>query len=263
MKIKTAVCSSAGVKRRVNQDNFYVNGYINKKHDVYILKSFLSSSKEQLLCICDGMGGEEYGEIASLLAVQKVGKYKNKYGSIIKNFERHAEAFALSANKKICEYMISNDIDSMGSTLAFLCVAPKERQAVAANVGDSKIYLFRNGKLLKLSTDHNSAQRLVELGIISEDEARTHKDKSQLTQYLGIPQEEMIIEPEISDCVLLNKGDIFLLCSDGLTDMLECNEIENIISARASVRSKCKKLVYQANRNGGVDNVTVVLCEVL
>lgn len=263
MKIKTAVCSSAGVKRRINQDNFCINGFINKKSKPFMIKSFFSSSSEQMLCICDGMGGEECGEIASLLAVQKLSSYLKKYDSFVEKFDRHSQAFALSANKTICEYMSNNSIESMGSTFALLCISPKTREAVAANVGDSKVYLYRNNLLTKLSVDHNAAQRLVDLGMISEEEALTHKEKSKLTQHLGIPSEEMIIEPAISDSILLHKGDMFLICSDGLTDMLTYTDIINIFSRKLSVKAQCKALVDKANANGGVDNITVITCKVV
>lgn len=263
MRTKVAVCSDVGKHRGVNQDNFFINGFVNENHRTRIIRSFFASKKEQVICVCDGMGGEMHGEIASLIAVKKMRSYSDKHGRFIDDFEQHAKTYIDRANKAICDYIDTHDRETMGSTLALLCISIKNRFAMAANVGDSKIFLFRAGILTKLSIDHNEAQRLVDLEIISEEEARTHKDKSKLTQHLGIPPEEMIIEPSISDSVLLNKGDMFLICSDGLTDMLNYAEITNVLSQRSSVKARCKALVDKANSNGGVDNITVVICEVV
>lgn len=263
MRIKTAVCSSVGVKRRINQDNFYVNGFTNANSKAYIMKTFWASSSEKTLCICDGMGGEECGEIASLLAVETLSTYIKKHGSLTDKFDRYIQAFTLSANRVLCDYMKSNGIDAMGSTYALMCVSPESGTAMAANVGDSKVYMYRDGFLSKLSVDHNEAQRLVELEMLSDEKALTHEKKSKLTQHLGIPPEEMLIEPTISECVSLHKGDIFLLCSDGLTDMLNFAEIVEILSRKNSVKAQCKALVDTANAHGGTDNTTVILCKVI
>lgn len=263
MRIKTAVCSSAGIKRQINQDNFYVNGFTNAKSKACIMKTFWASSSEKTLCICDGMGGEDCGEIASLLSVETLDSCIKKNGNMEDEFERYIQAFTLSANRTLCDYMRSNGIDSMGSTFALMCVSPKSGKAMAANVGDSKVYMYRDGLLSKLSVDHNEAQRLVELEMLSEEKALTNTKKSTLTQHLGIPPEKMIIEPAISECVSMHKGDIFLLCSDGLTDMLSYAEIVKILSQKSTVKAQCRALVDSANAHGGKDNTTVILCKVI
>ena len=86
-----------------------------------------------------------------------------------------------------------------------------------------------------------------------------HKDKSKLTQHLGIFQEEMVLEPFITDNIILEKDDLFMICSDGLTDMLNYEQIAEILKSNASLKDKCKKLVGEANNKGGDDNITVVL----
>lgn len=262
MKCKTVVCTSVGKKRKINQDNFYVNGFINNKQKEYILKSFFSSKSEQVLCICDGMGGEKYGEIASYIAVKKLISYKERYSNLITRFEEHMNSYTQSANNAVCAFMVENNGERSGSTMALLCVSPQKNEAVASNLGDTKIFRFKDSKLQKLSRDHNQAQNLVDLKMITEDEARTHKEKSSLTQHLGVFQEEMILEPYVSDNVVLSDNDIFLICSDGLTDMLTYKEIETILSEKKSLKKKAKKLVDKANDNGGDDNITVILTEV-
>jgi len=147
--------------------------------------------------------------------------------------------------------------------MALLCISPEKKEAVASNVGDSKVFLFRKEVLKKISEDHNQAQSLVNLGLITEEEARIHKDKSKLTQYLGIFQEEMVLEPYVTDNIILEKEDIFLICSDGLTDMLSYTDIAQILKTDISLKDKCKKLVNNANNKGGNDNITVVLAQII
>lgn len=263
MRIKTAICTSIGMKRKSNQDNFYVNGLINKNAEQFLLKDFLSSKKEQILCVCDGMGGVKNGDIASFIAVESLDKYRKKYSNLFSRFDEHMNAYVQSANKNICTYIKNNGEERMGTTMVTICISPKDDEAVVANVGDSKAYLYRDGAIKKLSEDHNQAQSMVNIGIITEEEARTHKDKSKLTQYLGIFQNEMLIEPFVSDNIMIKKNDIFLLCSDGLTDMLDNREIENILKQKDSVKYKVRKLVDTANKKGGKDNITIILAQAI
>lgn len=259
MKIKTVVCTTVGMKRKNNQDNFFANGFMNKKGSKFLCKSFIASAKEQILCICDGMGGEKNGDTASFIAVESLKKYRKRYSDLFSRFDEHMYAYVQSANKNICTYIKNHGGERMGSTTVVLCISPKDNEAVVSNVGDSKAYLFRNGNLKKLSVDHNQAQSMVNIGIITEEEARTHKDKSKLTQHLGIFKNEMIIEPFLSDNIIVKKNDLFLLCSDGLTDMLDNKEIENILNQKNSAKRKAKQLIDSANQKGGNDNITVIL----
>lgn len=263
MKCKTVVCSSVGIKRKINQDNFYVNGFLNEKQENWVIKSFFSSEEEQVLCVCDGMGGEKFGEVASYIAVKKLFSYQGKYSNLINRFEEHINAYVQSANNAICTFIKENNNERSGSTMALLCVSPNNKEAVASNIGDSKVFLFRDNELRKISEDHNQAQRLVNMGLITENEARTHKDKTKLTQHLGIFQDEMTLEPHISDNVILKKNDIFLICSDGLTDMLSDSDIIDILKTEAPLKKKCRTLVETANSNGGIDNTTAILTEMI
>ena len=263
MKAKVAICSSVGRRRNINQDNFFVNGFINKESKSNISRSFFRSGKEQILCVFDGMGGENDGEIAALIAAQKLCSYCGKYSDLTDKIRRHIQSYTSSANRAICEYIDASEGKNMGSTLAFVCISPKEKVAFVANVGDSKVFLLRSGVLTKLTVDHNEAQRLVDLGMITEEEARTHKGKSKLTQHLGIHPEEMVIEPEISEEIPIQKGDVFLVCSDGLTDVMNYNEIIQVLSLKLSTKRKCKRIIQTSNGNGGVDNITAIICEII
>ena len=264
MKVKTIVCSSIGKKRKVNQDNFYANRCMNSKFKPYILHSFLKIKREKTYAICDGMGGEKHGEIASMVTVRLIERYLKKYPYIFEKFDKHLECLVDNANRAICKLIKENDNERMGSTLALLCIAPERESAIVANIGDTKVLLFRDGKLERISEDHNQAQSLVNMGMITEEEARVHKEKSKLTQHLGIFPEELILEPFVSDYIDIKKGDCFIICSDGLTDMLSYDEILSIISKKElKTKKKAKELVSSANSKGGNDNITIIICEVI
>lgn len=263
MKVKVVVCSSVGKKRKVNQDNFFAHGHMNLKFKPYVYHSLMKIRTERTYAICDGMGGEKNGEIASLVVVRLLNKYLKKYPNFFEKFDKHVSCFIDNANKAICKLIRDNDNERMGSTIAMLCVAPERESAIIANVGDTKVLLYRDNKIERISEDHNQAQSLVNMGLISEEEARVHKDKSKLTQHLGIFAEELVLEPFISDYIPIKSGDYFIICSDGLTDMLSYDEISEIVGKRIKASKKTKELVSTANLKGGNDNITIILCEVV
>lgn len=263
MRVKTAVCSSIGKKRKINQDNFYLNGLLNGKYYSHFDSSNFSSKKEQILAVCDGMGGEKHGEIASYISVKKLKDYDGKYSNLFNRFPEHIKKYTESSNKAICEYMMYHGNERMGSTFAILCISPENKEAIAANLGDSKIYYFHAENLKKISEDHNQAQSLVNMEMITEEEAREHPGKSKLTQHLGIFPNEMLLEPYISENIMLSKGDIFLICSDGLTDMLSDDEILDYMRTKERLSKRCKQLVKKAEEKGGKDNITVIIAEII
>ena len=251
------------MKRKINQDNYFFKGHINENHKNHVFMLDSSSKNDMLLGIFDGMGGEKNGEIASFITAKALEKYAENHKDLIESFDEHISSFVQIANTALCAFIKENNGERSGSTMALLCISLKKGEAVASNIGDTKAFLLRNNELIRLSIDHNRAQTLVDMGIITEDEARTHKDKSKLTQHIGIFPDEMIIEPFITDNIIIKEKDLFMLCSDGLTDMLDYNEIKEILTEKAQLKDKCKKLVERANAGGGEDNVTVILAEII
>jgi len=259
IKVSSAGFTDVGKIRENNEDNFYVNGKYKKDNSV-ISGMFDecedNSDREQYLyAVCDGIGGEKFGEVASLIAVKTLVKYQSE------NIKNVVNDYISDANRRICDEIEKNKGVIIGTTLALLYI--KEDKAIAYNVGDSRVYLFRKNKLIQLSEDHTQAQRLFKMGMIKQNEIRTHKDKNKLTQHLGIFPNEVAIEAHSSDEIILKKDDIFILCSDGLTDMVTDKKISKILSdKKLSAYSIASKLSQTAIDNGGKDNVTVVAVKI-
>lgn len=251
-----AICG-LGYVREENQDNLYVNGTIRTPAESTAAFHHSNvSDTSGLYAVADGMGGGAHGGLASFVIVNEM---ITKESYFFQEYEEGHERFLLHANEKICELMNQYKGNYIGSTFAGLCI--DKDYAIISNIGDSRIYLLRNNKLQQLTLDHTPTQRLIEMGIISKDAARYHPDNHRLTQYLGIFPSEMIIEPYIT-LLDIHKNDVFLLCSDGLTDMLRDEEIEDILNTQDSFEEKADTLYKKALANGGKDNITIILVAV-
>ena len=240
-RIVYAVKTHQGHVRSNNEDNFYLNGQY--KHDVWQNQAALSGTAAGecfLAAVGDGMGGEECGEQASLRAVESLQSchFEDVYSVAMES--------VAEANGKICDLMRQNDGKRSGSTLAALYI--DSGKAISCNLGDSRAYRLRDGEFLQLSVDH------------LEKREQTRK-KAPLTQHLGISPENFLIEPYIAKGEL-KRGDQYLLCSDGLTDMLTNLEIDGIMSSTESAEDCVKKLIDAALEKGGKDNVTAIVCRI-
>ena len=148
----------------------------------------------------------------------------------------------------------------MGSTFAGL--AFYKEQAIAINLGDSRVYHQRKDQLIRLSKDHTEAERLYTMGLIAREDIDTHKKKHILTRHFGVGPEEGIMEADFSEAMIPEKGDLFLLCSDGLTDMLTEVEINQALQKKLPPKKLAALLIQEALEKGGRDNVTVIVIRV-
>lgn len=254
MIVQYAAKTHCGLIRENNEDNFWINGCYkaNPECKEYALCGQMPDA-EFAVAVCDGMGGEENGEIAALHAVESM---KN---CGYKQFKETAFESIRVANQKICEEILKLDGKRSGAAIAALYI--DEQRVFGCNVGDCRIYRYFNGKLDLLSRDHTRAQSMVQMGVMTREEADRSKEKHRLTQYLGIFEHEMIIEPDYMEWQI-QTGETYLLCSDGLTDMLWESEIEMILSQKESVEELCDELISEALDSGGKDNITVVLLRI-
>jgi PPM family protein phosphatase len=210
--------------------------------------------------VADGMGGHQAGEVASSIAARiirdRLGTGASNVGVVV--------ASVVEANASIYQAAhASVDHQGMGTTLTALVVLRADESNVArfalVNVGDSRTYLLRNNVLHRATVDHSYVQELVNTGHISEDEARTHPRRNIVTRALGI-------EPTVrvdTWLVPMVHGDRFILCSDGLVDEVHDDDIAEIALANADPQAVADQLVAKANANGGRDNTTVVVVDVL
>jgi protein phosphatase len=206
-----------------------------------------------LFAVADGMGGARGGEIASRLAATALGQ------SVDGNGEQRVVALIQQANKQVYDRSREDsDASGMGTTIT---VALFENGLVSiGHVGDSRAYLIRQRRLDQLTEDHSLVAELVRTGRLSPEEAETHPQRSVITRVLGT-------DPEVdvdSFSVEARPGDLFLICSDGLTSMVDDETILEVVeNGRADFEAVAKELVGAANRSGGEDNITVVFFEVV
>jgi len=256
IKSSATAYTHIGNVRSNNEDNYSLNGKYKSNTDVKEDLCFGNIAKEtQVYSVCDGMGGQEFGEKASLIAVKTLVEFAGK------KFDKAVTKYIEKTNKLICTEIDKNSGVRIGTTLSLLYIN-EQNKAIAYNIGDSRVYMLRSGELSQLSIDHTQAQRLIELGLLQKENANNHKSKHKLTQHLGIFPDELIIEPHISEEVELRQGDIFLLCSDGLTDMLTDDEIEEVLSKPEDTTDLARLLVNNSLDRGGKDNVTVVVIKI-
>lgn len=255
LKITAAAQTHVGNVRANNEDNFYLCGHV--RADVLQNEAeyrCLVRDRRFLAAVADGMGGEEFGELASLLAVQSLRP------CIFDQIQDTALACIQQANSQICAEIEITGGRRVGSTLAALYI--DNGKAQCCNIGDSRCYLLRNGVLRQLSTDHNKARRMVELGVLTPEQAAQHPSRHELTQHLGIFESEMVIEPAFSEMVEIQTGDVFLLCSDGLTDMVKETDLAARLAAGGTPEEQAEDLIRMALEQGGRDNVTALVIHV-
>ncbi len=244
-----SVCTAAGTVRTINQDNFYLNGtFLKNPHEVQYTAS--AECQEGLFAVTDGMGGEKEGEFASLTAAEALSgcqNYKAPYEEMCACVER--------ANAVICERREKTG-SRIGTTIVSAVV--KGRRLYVYNIGDSRAFLYRDGTLTQLSKDHTVTASLVEAGILTEEEAITDRRSHQLSQHIGIPPEEMCLTLYQSEEQELRFGDILLLCSDGLTDGLDREQIIQLMEKNTDRRGLAEELAAAAMKGGSKDNVTAL-----
>lgn len=249
MRVIYAAQSIKG-RRKNNQDNYFVNGLVRSLDEPEAFLSGEASEGVQLYAVCDGMGGEASGEIASALAVSHFRKRSAE--EIVSSWEKELEA----ANQELLSYAHAEQI-RMGTTFAGVSIQSNCVQAV--NLGDSRIYWLRNGRLTQLSQDHTEFQMMLEAGLVKEDDSRSSAARHRLTQYLGMPLDGLVLSPQIST-LCPEDGDRFLLCSDGLYGAVSDQQILGAIRDR-DVESACEALIQLAIRSQSKDNITAVLME--
>lgn len=239
--IRTFSMTDIGRKRKVNQDYAYTSEEpIGNLPNVFI--------------VADGMGGHNAGDYASKVTVETL--VAQIASSFEKNPVRILGKAIEAANRLIFRKAHENpDLEGMGTTVvAATCMG---RFLQVANVGDSRLYVVSREKITQITRDHSLVEEMVRMGGIARDEARNHPDKNIITRAVGVND---TVEVDFFT-VELSEGDMVLICSDGLTNMLEDEKICMILSGAGDIADKTRELVDAANENGGRDNITVIVID--
>lgn len=254
MRINYSAISHIGLVRENNEDNLFVNGIYRSDINQPTIGIKESVKNSGTFAVFDGMGGENFGEVASLKAAETLSKYD------CKQLMKHPRRYIETANNNICNEIEKNEGRQIGTTVALLVIDKKH--ATIVNVGDSRIYRLKSGVLEQMSVDHTRAQQMIDAGIMTREEARVHQLKHMLTQHLGVAPDDYILEPNIIREFDISKGETFLLCSDGLADMLNDTEIKSVLLQDKTVDVIAETLIERALDAGGKDNVTVIVVKI-
>lgn len=239
--MKTFSKTDIGMVREVNQD--------------YVFVSDLPVGKlPNLFVVADGMGGHKAGEFASRFTVEVVKE------ALAESSEETPEAMIIqaitSANRKLLETAKQDSrMEGMGTTLVVATVI--ERTLYLANVGDSRLYLL-NDEIKQVTKDHSLVQEMVRLGGIKQEEAKHHPDKNIITRAIGAKED---VEVDFYE-YRLKQGDMILMCTDGLSNMVEDEEMLHIVKGSRDVVEAVEGLIERANQNGGKDNIGIVIVDV-
>jgi PPM family protein phosphatase len=247
MQVKAAGSTHVGRQRQHNEDTYLVK------------------PEAHLYLVADGMGGHAAGEIASRIAAESVfefithtaeddGTWPHAYDEHYRRSTNRLMAALKIANTKVLDAMRKDSrLRGMGTTVV---ASLFEDDTISfAHVGDSRAYMVREGKLSRITNDHSWVFEQVQAGMLTEEEAERHPLRNVITRALG---GALTVVPDASE-IACKKGDVFLLCSDGLTGMVPEDQILEILLKHSDLEEACKSLIDFANERGGYDNVTCVL----
>lgn len=241
--LKTFSKTDIGRKRKLNQDAVYTS-----EQPVGNLKN--------LFLVADGMGGHNAGDYASKMTLETM--VEHIAGSRETNPAKILEDAIAAANTLVRNMAGQNpELEGMGTTVV---AASCEGETLhVANVGDSRLYIIREGKIHQVTRDHSWVEEMVRRGGLGREEARNHPDKNIITRAVGAEDTVKIDFFTVG----LEEGDMILMCTDGLTNMLEDEEILNILKISRDIVEMAEELVRAANEKGGRDNISVILIEPL
>lgn len=249
--IDAACGSSIGKVRGNNEDNFLFGGNHlprDNRGQMPPLNLYGTFDGNVYMAVFDGMGGMDHGEAASETAAESMRQL-----TLNSDFPPEAlEDACQQVNRAVWQAQTALGTHNVGTTLAMLCF--RDDQVHAVNIGDSRIFGLRGDRLVQISADHTDEAYMKEKGIVGR--------KPRLTQYLGMDPGQVRLEPYLTRGSL-QTGDIYLICSDGLTDMLDNETIRQLLTVSGTASACAAALIGAALEKGGHDNVTVIVCRIL
>ena len=239
--MKTFSMTHIGQRREINQDYMYTS-------------ETAVGNLPNLFLVADGMGGHAAGEYASRFTVEKLVE-KIKESSQTEPVALMKEAVEQVNAMLLAEANADRAKAGMGTTIVAATVIGE--RLYAANVGDSRLYVINEESITQITRDHSLVEEMVRLGEMNKEDAKDHPDKNIITRAIGVMPE---VAPDFFE-ISLKDQDMILMCSDGLTNMINDIDIKKIVLGQRDIVEKAEKLVETANQNGGRDNITVVLVE--
>ena len=242
MQLAVAARTDVGMVRSGNEDNFFAD----------------ADAARGIFVVADGMGGHAAGEVASEMAVQIVSRELAHVRDV--RDEGAPEKVLLSlrtANRAIYERMLSEtDKQGMGTTASILLLS--HAHYLIGQVGDSRVYLLRDGMLSQVTKDHSYVQEQVDAGFLTPEQARYHPYSNVITRCVGAGEE---VQPDVYSGEM-RVGDVFLVASDGLTGMVDDRRLQQLLLARSGPGRIVDALIAEANGRGGLDNITAIVVRV-
>jgi serine/threonine protein phosphatase PrpC len=242
MQIKVGARTDVGMVRSGNEDNFFAE----------------ADTQRGVFVVADGMGGHAAGEVASEMAVQIVARTLLPLQSVKADHAETLVAQSLKdANRAIYERMLAEvDKQGMGTTASVLVLS--DEGYLIGQIGDSRIYLLRDGALVQITKDHSYVQEQVDAGLLTPEQARYHPYSNVITRCVGASDE---VEADIYTGAI-RPGDSFLVASDGLTGMVDDRRLQQLLLARSGPGRIVDALIAEANNRGGLDNITAIVVQV-
>lgn len=243
MQIHVGAGTDTGRIRQGNEDNFFAEA--DERRGVFV--------------VADGMGGHAAGEVASEMAVTIVSRNLLGLSSVRDNGAAELVAKSLQeANRAIFDRMLAeSDKQGMGTTASVMVLS--DHGYLIGQIGDSRVYLYRDGALIQITKDHSYVQEQVDAGLLTPEQARYHPYSNVITRCVGASDE---VEADIYSGDV-RVGDVFLLCSDGLTGMVDDRRLAQLLMARSGPGRIVDSLIAEANGRGGLDNITAIVIQVL
>lgn len=229
--------TDVGMKRKENEDNFLCS----------------QKSSRCILAVADGMGGHNAGAVASSVVISAIEDYAKKHDMFENTPKMIRNAISYANEIVFLQACSHKERAGMGATVVMAVTSG--RKAVIGNLGDSRAYIVAKDGVIQITEDHSFVNELLKNGLITKEEARNHPKKNEIMKAVGIGNE---VFPDIFE-VELKTDEALLLCSDGLTNMVTDERICEIVNEYEDEKEAVGKLIEEANRNGGTDNITVVM----
>ena len=241
MDLTVAARTDVGMIRSGNEDAFFAHA--TRERGIFI--------------VADGMGGHAAGEVASEMTVQIISRELNDLPGVDDGAAQTVTASIQHANRAVYERTIQeSDKQGMGTTASVLIVSGT--QFLIGQVGDSRVYLLRDGALRQLTKDHSYVQEQVDAGLLTPEQARYHPYSNVITRCVGAG-DSVEADTYTGD---IKSGDVFLVASDGLTGMVDDRRLQQLLLSRASAGRVVDALIAEANYRGGLDNITAIVVQV-